>query len=320
MTTLIDTRQRKAFSPEGEQFAWDSTSLQAAKKCPRYYKYSILDGWRAKAENAHLKFGILLHSALEELDHRRVAHKLEDSDLIDVLRITMLAAGTKQDDGTFTPWHSPHTSKNLESLVRTIIWYFDQYRDDAFQVVRLSDGRAAVELSFRFPLPSPPVAGQEFLYCGHLDSLGEYGGQLYFLDRKTTGSALGPQYFSQFSPNVQITGYTLACRIIYGLPVSGGIIDAMQVLVGSTRFGRAFEARTEAQLEEWMAGTLITIKQSQRWLEDKFWPMNETACGMYGGCTFQQICSKDPSVRERFLEANFDRSKPWDPLETRGKL
>ncbi|OYW77667.1 MAG: hypothetical protein B7Z37_02985 [Verrucomicrobia bacterium 12-59-8] len=317
MTTIISNLpQRKAFSSDNLQFAWDSVSLGAAKKCPRYYLYSILQGWQPKMQSPHLTFGIVFHSAMEALDHIRVTRPLVDSDLYPVIRQAMKTLGSYDENGIFTPWRSGHDKKNLESMIRSIVWYFDEYLNDTYTVIQLANGRAAVELSFRFPL-GLKHAGEDLLYCGHLDSLGEFAQSTYGLDRKTTGGALTQQFYSQFSPSVQITGYNLASRLVYNVASRGIIIDAMQIGAGFVRFGRQIVANTEAQLEEWLTSSMYTIQDSQRWLDQQYWPMNETACNLYMGCTYRGICSKDPSVRERFLEADF-HTRAWDPLEPRG--
>lgn len=51
------------------QVAWDSTSLGLLKECPRKYYYTILLGWRPKAESVHLTFGRHYHKGLETYDH-----------------------------------------------------------------------------------------------------------------------------------------------------------------------------------------------------------------------------------------------------------
>lgn len=317
MTSLIDTlASRKAFTSDGLQMGWDSVSLGAAKKCPRYYLYSILLGYTPKALSPHLHFGILFHAALERLDHIKVKRPLTDLDLASTLRQAMRDAGSVSEDGTFIPWNSENDKKNLESLVRSIIWYVDEYRNDAYSVIQLASGAAAVELSFRFDT-GLKHAGESFLYCGHLDSLGTYAGNVYGLDRKSTGGALTQSFFAGFNPSVQITGYNLASKLVYNTQSKGVIIDAMQVGAGFVRFGRQVVAVTEGQMEEWLVGTNYTLNEASKWLEEKYWPMNETACNMYLGCTFRDICSKDPQVREMFLNANFT-TRMWDPLEPRG--
>ena len=51
-----------------------------------------------------------------------------------------------------------------------------------------------------------------------------------------------------------------------------------------------------------------------------YWPMNDTACDKFGGCRFRGICSKSPSVRERFLSTDYvklPKEDRWNPLRSR---
>lgn len=314
--TTLDLSHRKSFR-EGRQLAWDSTSLGALKKCARYYQLSIVEGWQPKGMRVHLDFGSWFHKAMEVFDHGRVeADGLQEKHLIAAVREMLVLSAKRTEDGAFvTYWQSPHESKNIESLIRSVVWYYDHYKNDAFHVIKLANGQAAVELSFNFAMPFD-VNGEEITYCGHLDALGSYGGQTYFLDRKTSGQSLTERFFKQFSPNVQMTGYTLASKVAFETPSSGGIIDAVQVGVGFSRFGRSIILASDEQLEEWVEGAYQYIDNAEQYANDNKWPMNETSCSMYDGCQFLPVCSKSPGLRQRFLEATFER-RIWDPLVPR---
>jgi hypothetical protein len=316
------------------QFAWDSTSLGWLKTCPRLYQYSMLEGWRSRGESVHLKFGQLYHSALEGYDKLRADDILAPCGHDEALhRIVQWAMESTWDRVTETgtdvetghPWLSDHHSKNRETLIRSIIWYLDQFKDDPASTLILANGKPAVELSFRMEMewgPSPDgfhewrKGDPQYLLCGHLDRVVEFGGQKYVMDRKTTGSSPTPHYFDGFAPDNQMSIYTLAARVQFSTPVAGVIIDAAQIAVGFTRFQRGFTYRTEAQLEEWLADFRFWTAQAEGFAEANHWPMNDKSCGMYGGCTFRKICSKSPEVRERFLESDFER-RPWNPLVPR---
>jgi hypothetical protein len=208
------------------------------------------------------------------------------------------------------PWDSGHNLKNRHTLIRTIVWYLEAFRDDAAKTVILADGKPAVELSFRMELDEWPT-GQDgwrwlqeehpYTLCGHLDRLVEFAGGYYVMDRKTTGSTLGGYYFDGFNPDNQMTLYTLAGRIIFNTPVRGVIIDAAQIAVGFSRFDRGITYRTEDQLNEWMHDLGYWLSAAARYAERDYWPMNDKACNNYGGCQFRKICSKAPQVRESFL-------------------
>ena len=289
------------------QFAWDSTSLGWLKQCPRLYYYSMIEGWHTKGTGVHLKFGQHYHGALEMYDKVRQLGKNHELALRDVLLWLLHATW---EDGK--PWDSGHNQKTRETLVRSVIWYLDTFKDDPAQTLILANGSPAVELSFRMELDWGPP----YILCGHLDRVVEFGGQKYVMDRKTTGSSPTPHYFDGFAPDNQMSIYTLAARVQFATPVAGVIIDAAQIAVGFTRFQRGFTYRTEAALNEWLADAKIWFAQAEGFAQANYWPMNDKACGLFGGCTFRKICSKSPDVRQTFLESDFER-RAWNPLETR---
>jgi hypothetical protein len=86
------------------------------------------------------------------------------------------------------------------------------------------------------------------------------------------------------------------------------MIDAAQIAVGFTKFERGFTFRTEPQISEWLHDAEYHIKMTWAAAE-KGWPMNDASCGLYGGCPYIDVCSKDPHVRKDFLEGgSFEKS------------
>jgi hypothetical protein len=150
------------------QFATDSTSLGYLKTCPRLYEYTILEGWRSRGESVHLKFGQLYHSALE-FTTSFAPSDLPRIGLTPTMRLYLKLSmrflrqlGTaSQGQKTFrrslsAPWLSDHHSKNRETLIRSIIWYLDEFRNDPAATLILANGKPAVELSFRMEMEWGP--------------------------------------------------------------------------------------------------------------------------------------------------------------------
>jgi hypothetical protein len=48
--------------------------------------------------------------------------------------------------------HSLDTSRTKETLVRSVVWYCDEYKDDPLRTAMLPNGKPAVELSFMLPV------------------------------------------------------------------------------------------------------------------------------------------------------------------------
>lgn len=299
------------------QFAWDSTSLGVFKECARKYYYSMVLGYRPHGLSIHLKFGLIVHSALElydrvkaergeAFDHEEAVDKVVDHVLTETW-----------DREAERPWDSEDSYKNRHTLLRTVIWYLEAYKDDPAQTIILANGKPAVELTFKLSLGMwVPGGGQDYLFTGHMDRVVEYCGGQYVMDRKTSKSELNARYFKGYSPDNQMSAYSLASNIIYDAPVQGVIIDGMHIQVGATNFARGFTLRTEAQLEEWLVETQGWIRLAEHYAEKHFYPMNDKSCHNYGGCPFREVCSKDPRVRQNFLDTNF-KIERWNPLDER---
>lgn len=310
--------QLLSFDASGAQFAWDSTSLSSFEKCPRYYQFKHIEGWQSRSLSVHLRFGGVYASSLEHF-FKYLAEGMTREEALRKIVHQALCSTWDQDldeegqsiPGTGQPWDSLHNTKTRETLIRSIVWYFDHFEDDQTSTVILSDGRPAVEYSFKLPVDD------EIVFCGHIDRLVEYSGGTYVMDQKTTGSTISSKYFQDFTPDIQMSMYTYAGQIIFGLPVKGVIIDAAQIAVGFTRFERGFVHRYEALLEDWFDSTMSTIERARAATLEGHFPMNRTACGNYGGCEFRRICSHSPEHRKNFLEADFIRAPRWDPLKSR---
>lgn len=328
------------------QFAWDSTSLGYIKGCPRLYQYVMIDGWQGKTESLHLRFGIEYHLALQDYDIFRANDIDHDDAVHDVVQALLLRTGdfrpSVEDYGNVAKY------KNRENLVRTVIWYLDHFKDDPATTYIMENGKPAVELSFRFELDWGPTTAEQkcvnghdrcdggpvhgcpycerqpYLLSGHIDRVVEYSGDLYAMDRKTTKSQPGSWYYSMYEPDNQMTLYTLASRVILNTPVKGVIIDAAQIQIDASKFGRGFTFRTQEQLEEWLKDLAYVFEAAEKYATENYWPQNDKHCNSFRseesgqvGCPFREVCSKSPQVRDRFLASNFVKGEPWNPLKAR---
>lgn len=314
----------KAFSSTLQklQTSWDSHSIDAGTKCWRYYEYTILEGWTYPESNPHLTFGILFHKADEIYHKQMAAGSTHDEALLIVVRFILLATW---DHGTNSPWISTEPTKSRKTLLRTVIWYLDKFKDQVLETVILANGDAAVETSFRLPLADlhedrstfTTPDGIEYFLCGHIDRLAKSNGEYWITDKKTTKYGLDEYYFRQFSPNIQFTVYPIAGMIVFDTPVSGLIVDATQVLVGGSRFERREIYRTQNHMEEFLYDLQLLLREAETNARNNYYPMRRTSCG-YGkaSCTFRKVCTLDPAERKSFLELYFVR-RQWDPMTPR---
>lgn len=298
----------------------------------------MIEGWRSKHLSVHLEYGLWYHSALEHYD-KCIAEGREHEDALrdTVLKVLIWTWIEATEIEIAKPWSNDHTAKTRENLVRTVIWYLEQFgENDMAKTVILANGKPAVELSFRLEMDWGPqysineatilepanadwehqIDPQPYILSGHLDRVVEFNGGFYVMDRKTAGSTLGPSYFDQYEPDNQMDIYSFAAKVIYQTPVKGVIIDAAQIAVGFTRFSRGFTFRTEAQIEEMLSDMKIWTGIAEQYAIAGHWPMNTKSCHNYGGCVFRKVCSKSPEIRHKFLESDFHKQH-WNPLSPR---
>ena len=299
--------------------AWDSTMLGLAKTCWRKFYYIIILGYRPTGFAAHLAFGIAYHKALETFDKDKAKGATYDEAVNNAIRFC-LSYGWRDIHGVFHPYDALYTTeptKTRDTLVRAVVWYLDQFKDDPAEMVILASGEPAVELSFKLNLTMDTPDGSPFILCGHLDRLVTLDDHYYFTDRKTTKSQLGAYYWASFTPNNQMSLYYAASQLILQEPARGGIIDGVQLGVNFARFARHIIQRTPGQQEEWLKDTYHWLDLATKYAAEDYWPMNDTACSDFGGCPFRSICSKDPKVRQGFLEHEGFAKEQWNPLVSR---
>lgn len=315
--------ENKSFSSNipGLQIAWDSTSLGMLKTCPRKYYLTMIEGWHSKSRPLPLVFGIQYHKALELFDKA----KAEGLSHIEAVRIAVRHALELHDNSIDKndPEYMSHmerttdcTKRNRENLVRAIIWYLDHFENDSAETLIMSNGKPAVELTFKMDFPMPAGFPEDLLLCGHMDRVVDFGGDIYVMDHKTTAMALSDYYFDGYNPDNQVSLYTVASTIVLGQQAKGVIISACQLAVGFCRFMRRPINRTKGQNAEWIKDTQHWIEQARVFAETGHWPMNDTACDKYGGCVFRDVCRADPVMRERLLKSDFTR-RIWDPMQAR---
>lgn len=298
------------------QLVWDSTSLNLLKTCAYKYYLSMIEQWSSKHQAVPLSFGIAYHAALESYDKARAEGLDYDAATIAAVRKALEKSGTRNPDGSFTPWADSSNTRNRYTLCRAVVWYLEQFKNDSVKTVILSNGKPAVELSYRYGTGHFTAEGEEFELSGHLDRVVEFDNQRFIQDRKSTEQTITPKFFEKFSPDNQMSGYSLAGKVVFGIDTAGVMIDACQTAVSFTRFERGFASRTSAQLSEWFDDAMVWLKIAELYAVQQHWPMNDAACTLYGGCQFRPMCRKDPAVREVFLESNFEK-KVWDPTEAR---
>lgn len=295
---------------DGVQFAWDNTSIGLFKTCPRKYYYTIVKGYTHKVIPPPLAFGIHLHTLLQTW------HKLVATDLDRHTALTRIVKLAGMLGETLPAGDSARTK---ETLVRTIIWYLDQFWDDPSVSIVTPDGSPAVE--YHFWIPFMTHQGIDVYLCGHIDRLVKWQNQVYVCDYKTTKYQLDKKFFDKFKPSTQMPLYVTASHLIadrlHSFPSAHGvIIDGIQLGVNFTRNSRSVVEFSLEEIEEYIQSLQYWIIQAMDASKKGQFPPNEESCERYGGCVFRDICAKPPARREAYLKGNF-AIRPWNPVNKR---
>lgn len=216
---------------------------------------------------------------------------------------------------TVRHWVAEDQYKDRPHLIRLVVgWCDSQPEEGGIELVQFPNGTPAVELSWSLLLPFTAQDGHRHVLCGHFDTIDRLGNEHFISDNKTTKKALAPQYWAQYSPNVQVDTYNLAGAVLYpALDIKGVRIDAAQVLTEGVRFGSRNFYVSEEKNEEYLEELKHYLTRAEEYAVAGHWPMNRTACLI---CPFKSVCSLDPSRREDHLKAHFVKEH-WNPLEER---
>ena len=316
MPEYLGTQDNASFSSQvpGLQIVWDSTSLGALKKCPRLYYLTHVMGYVPRAQRVDLEFGIFAHSTRERYYHARAQGAPHDKAL-DVALDYLLRA--TWDARLGRPWSTTDANKNRLTLVRSMVWYLDQFAEDTLATLILGNGKPAVELSFRFETTYLARTGEPFQLAGHLDRAVVYNGAPKLSDLKTTKHTIDQKYREQFTPDNQFSLYDFAAPIVLGPRVDPGIVvDAIQVAVTFTRMERFIVTRTQSQRDEWYDDLGMWLSMAEGFARAQRWPHNDRNCFR---CDLRAVCRRPPGSREQWLASDYER-RVWDPTRARGDV
>ena len=293
----------EAYNKHGQQVVWDATSITAASSCQRKYYYQILKSWRGRQSSIHLTFGKHFATALEDffLDY--------DSDIgyeeLLVQYVRKILEWTHGD-----PVFEGQRSKTRLALCRALILYLDRYFDSDYHRLYTAGGVPGIEMTFAVEI------SDNWVLTGRMDRVLEDDNGVQILDQKTSGTPLDTRYFQNYTPNNQVSAYQLAGQTAFPDRARAFLIDAVSIGAGKPSFARCNIGRSQGLLEEWVKNTQTLIDSIHRLdpTDPTAFPQNPSACGMYGGCPFREVCSSEPSVREIILEEDFEQA-PWNPVK-----
>lgn len=306
----------------------DNTALVTHQTCPAKYDLRIRQHWTTRGKSGALGFGGALHTGLAVWYK---THSLEQA---------LLEINERwPNDLPVDDW------RTKEKCITTMIEYTKHYPIEGFTVVGIQDGNPMIEIPFTIELGlCVPHCGdwtsldgvfhegcgmdqkdwtahvcencglelEPIEYGGIFDGLIDFSGQIYILEHKST-SMLGGQYFNQFKPNNQVSGYIWAAGELSGKKVVGALVNAIGIYkAGKTKFEREPTSRSMTAIDEWKRNVQMTCAEIKYHERTGFWPLRTQACTLYGLCEFHPIhVLEHENERIKRLESSYIKDE-WD--------
>ena len=111
----------------GLQLVLDNSSIDSYRRCPKKYELSVLHGWQPKSRAQATSFGSAFHKGMEIYDIAMCEYKPHP-----VAMQEAILGACRYFSGV-----EPDSYRNIENLVRSIVWYFEEYGENPLQPITL---------------------------------------------------------------------------------------------------------------------------------------------------------------------------------------
>ena len=269
----------------------NSTSLEIMNTCQKKAYYALVRGARKSDEGPALTFGSAIHEGLKSY-YLRSSGNRDHAACLDTF-----------ESRAWPLKNVPGDEKRSIPRGRAILSnYFNVYKNDPW-VVHSDRHGPLIERDFEFTLMTRDKIQVKLF--GTIDAVfkHEQTGEIVLVDHKTT-SSLSNDFYGKVKPNHQFTGYLLACREVFGLPINTVMMNGIQVAKTVLGLGRNFSVRTESDFEEFRDMVFYRVKEFLDNKKSGNWPMaGYPACVQWGGCQYREVCESHPTQRENVLRS-----------------
>ena len=294
------------YDADGKQLIWDASSFQLLSTCAYKYKLKKKDWWAIEdpAREQAAEWGKAYHECKEVLFReiakgRSIREAVESS----VGRALTFREALSRPEGYSGKWDNART---LDTLVRSLVWYAEEYGENLLRTLILPNGEPALELRFEFHVPNT-----DYRVSGRIDRVVTDDEGTSPLDFKTTSKMLNNVFFRQFTPNIQVYIYLYICRHVLGFEAPKFIVDGVQVLVGGTRFARSSIYVDDKVLEDFMNIEIpALLEEYDRCWNSGIFPQRFSSCDLFGSCEFRHVCSMRKDLHEQRLKDTYVRRSP----------
>lgn len=269
--------------PVPEKVFFDSSKLKCYLECPRRFYWRYVRHLVPLHEQAALSFGAAIHDALF------IWHQKNDLDA------AIEAFHNSWDD------LEGQTLRSHEKGEELLIRYARRYppNREPFKFVGGLEVKVQIQIN-------------GITYGGRIDGIVEWGGMNLILDHKTA-TRMGPKYFNQFRPDLQMTGYAFMASQLMQKTMHGIVINVLYFTTKTYDFFREISSREPFEYQEFVQIVTSVANEilSLDWDERRSWRPNWTSCGDWGGCDYRELClCEDPES----LADTMYRYEVWHPF------
>lgn len=305
--------------------ALDNTMVSTFRACPRKFWWRHVQLLQKGETSIHLISGGAFAKGLEVVRKEYFDKGKPLDEALPIGAAALLAAY-----GNVEP-HPIYSNKSAPNMLGALAYYFETWPiDRIIRPYRPSAGaKHTIEWNFTLPIPGcyHPETGQQLLYCGRFDFVGEHeNGMRVGEDDKTT-SQLGNAWFQRWRLPNQILGYMWGARE-HGMNLAGFNIRGIGLLKNSYSHAETLLMINDWQIDRFLVNLIATVtRMVDAYQESKLqghidggsrpepFELDLSAtCSAYGGCDYLMLCeSLNPQA---FIEPNFVIHE-WNPLASR---
>lgn len=221
-----------------------------------------------------------------------------------------------------SPFDRRRTYANLESAITAYAANYDAERWKVW-VAEVSNpkGEVGIELpySIRANFLKRDGSDIELRLTGKIDGIHwhrEVGGEVVVHDNKTAGR-IDQAWANSFEMSHQMTGYTVAARLITGANINRVLVSGMQIPLPKMMLDGlrdVWTVRDEHHMEQWVSWLWHTYNVYQHYKNDPIGaPKYTHSCNRYfRSCPFIPFCYGDRPEKEQILTEMV--KDEWNPL------
>src|SRR5262245_29425309 len=301
----------------------DYSISSTLRTCPEKARLSYVKSYRPVVTAPPLDFGSAWHRGIEKLyitGDIDVAKKAFTKELQD--RESALPLSMDSDE-----------KRSIERGLYLLEAYQQRWKNEPFEQMWYEiEGVKKPYVEIQFSVYICEWRGRPVMYSGAIDRImtSKLTGYVVNVETKTTTQSLSV-FRQQSKSNHQITGYYLASQSL-GLNIKETIWD--MTFVSSRKpdpekggwmvygidfekdFGRVSTRRSDFEIDDFLQDLEDTALEycERRWGDKRtadHWPRNApTACSMYGGCTYRDVCST--RLNQDLINSRF-KVEIWEP-------